>query len=106
MKNILIGFLSATCFFLFVGATSSNSDNSNDRYEWFDGKLLDKQTGVFWKMSIFKKDMVTGNSYGHYLRYDVVSDNPSIDVVFEGSQEAFDKYVKKHKNSHLAVIDK
>ena len=50
MKKILIGFLSATCFFLLVGATSSNSDNG--RYQVFERKtgayLLDTRTGKMY----------------------------------------------------------
>ena len=74
MKNILIGFLSATCFFLFIGATSNEKENDigknqviiqnesdigkyqaivhNDRLH-----LLNTETGQLYKKGTFEIGM-------------------------------------------------
>ncbi|MBI45688.1 MAG: hypothetical protein CMG66_05960 [Candidatus Marinimicrobia bacterium] len=103
-KSMLIGVFATTCLFLFIGATTSNA-NDNDRYEWiyeniggqgsysFNGRLLDKQTGSFWvNTPLDKKSKET-----HWLKCDVVSDNPSITAVFESGQEALNKHLEKNK---------
>ena len=60
LKNVLIGFLLATCLFVIIGATNvrdvGNSDNG--RYEIYQKNgtprgnthLLDTQTGEVWKI--------------------------------------------------------
>ena len=65
MKKILIGFLSATCFFLFIGATSSNSDNG--RYQAFGTMeqkfMIDTRTGQAYVLKGMGRNNATWKKY-------------------------------------------
>ena len=54
MKNILIGFLMATCVFLMIGATSKSSENG--RYQAFgsDGweYMIDAAAGEGYQLNL------------------------------------------------------
>ena len=108
IKSILIGVFATISLFLFIGATTSNA-NDNNRYEWIPdnvggeagytnfGRLLDKKTGAFWKLSSFDNKSFGNNRDYHWLKFDLASDNPSIIGVFESGQEALDKHIEKKK---------
>ena len=55
MKNILLGFLMATCMFLLIGATGESSENGryqawNETDEEKDTFMLDTKTGHYFRL--------------------------------------------------------
>ena len=63
MKNILLGFLMATCMFLMLGATQEMfvTTSDNGRYQGFaDEKrnwMIDTKTGVLYKYKAIDSSM-------------------------------------------------
>ena len=59
MKNILLGFLMATCMFLMIGATQEMfvTTSENGRYQGFSTEgflnVLDTRTGEIYSRGIF-----------------------------------------------------
>ncbi|MAS81747.1 MAG: hypothetical protein CMF45_03575 [Legionellales bacterium] len=62
MKNILLGFLMATCMFLMIGATQEMfvTTSDNGRYQAYStegsNKMIDTKTGVLYKYAILGKN--------------------------------------------------
>ena len=56
IKSIIIGFLLATCMFLFMGATSNDNENQVGKYQGFTDEyseyIIDTITGELWVRSI------------------------------------------------------
>ena len=56
IKSVMIGFLLATCMFLFIGATSNTGQGKYQGFGTEGGRfMLDTQTGQLYEMKGYTK---------------------------------------------------